>query len=424
MALLTLALSHHRAPVEVRSRAAFTDDELGDALVRLRALPGVGEACVLSTCNRTELTAVVAADAPPDLLGWWQRERSLPAGLIEPLLQTHRELGSVLHQLRVACGLDSMVVGESQILGQMKQAYTRARQQQTLGPVLERLFQHAFAVAKQVRSATHIGANPVSVAYAAVQLAERIFADFRGQTALLIGAGDTAKLLSRHLRKRDIGRLLIANRSPERARRLAAELGGLAIGLNDMAAYLPQADLVIASTGARGYLLSPELVETARRGRRRKPVLMIDLAVPRDLDPAIAGIEDVYLYSLDDLHGVIAENLKAREVAARQAEVLVEDHARNFIRWLESRDVAPVIRDLHARAREHRDLVLERARRRLAAGADPQEVLGFVADTLAQRLLHAPSAALKRTDAVEQALLLSATRKLFDLPEDAPERGR
>jgi glutamyl-tRNA reductase len=415
MSLLTLGLSHRSAAVEVRERAAFTESELPDALMRLRALGGISEAAVLSTCNRTEITTVGERDSAARVLEWWRRERGFGSGVIEPHLVEHRGVASVVHQLRVACGLDSLILGEPQILGQMKQGYATAQGQGTLGPVLERLFQHAFAVAKLVRSSTQIGANPVTVAYAAVQLAQRIFTDFHSQTALIVGAGETSTLLARHLRKRDVGRLIIANRSIERAQRLAGDLGGLAVGLSDIAAYLPQADLLISSTGSRDFIIHHDVVERAARMRRRKPVLMIDLAIPRDIDPAIGQMQDVYLYTLDDLREVISDNLRAREDAARQAEVLVEDYAQEFMHWLESREAGPVIRALHAQARLHREVVLQKARRRLAAGDDPETVLGFMADTLSQRLLHAPSQALRSADAVEQALLLSATRKLFSL---------
>jgi glutamyl-tRNA reductase len=418
MALLTLGLSHRSASLDVRERLAFTAAELPDALARLRALPGVEEAAILSTCNRTEIMAVAAPGDEGRLVEWWRRERQAPAGAIEPHLTVLRDQGSVLHSLRVASGLDSMVLGEPQILGQMKQAYAQAQQVHAVGPVLSRLFQHAFAVAKLVRSSTQIGAHPVSIAYAAVQLAHHIFADLGSQTALLIGAGQTSQLLARHLKTRGVGRIIVANRSLERAQNLAAGLHGYAIGLADLPVHLAEADVVISGTGGRGHILSREMVATAIGRRRRKPMLMIDLAVPRDFDPAIAKLEDIYLYTLDDLRSVIADNLKVREAAAQQAEALVEDHAREFEKWLESRDAGATIRRLRSRARDSRDEVLAKARRKLAAGEAPEAVMAFVADTLANKLLHAPSERLRNADAVEQALLLDAAQKLFDLPED------
>ncbi|HEX4896007.1 MAG TPA: glutamyl-tRNA reductase [Solimonas sp.] len=418
MALLTLGLSHHRAPLEARERLAFTEADVPAALSRLRAMPGVSEAAILSTCNRTEIMAVTALDEESRLIEWWRRERQAPEGEIEKFLYTHRDLGSVAHSLRVASGLDSMVLGEPQILGQMKQSYATANEVHSLGPVLSRLFQHAFSVAKLVRSQTQIGAHPVSVAYAALQMARRIFADLHGQTALLIGAGEMMQLVARHLQQHGIGRVIVANRSLERAEKLAREVRGYAISLNDLPSYLGEADLVVSSTAARGLVLERAAMERALRSRRRKPVFMIDLAVPRDIDPRIAELEDIYLYSIDDLRAVVADNMKLREEAAKQAEGLIQTQATEFTRWLESRDAGGTIQAIRARARASRDEVLEKARRKLASGENVEDVLGFVADTLSNKILHAPSQALRRADAVEQALLLNAARRLFELPDD------
>lgn len=421
MAFITLGLSHHSAPVEARERLAFTDAELPAALARLRAMAGVEEAAILSTCNRTEILAVAAPDLAPQLIEWWRRELNAPSGLIEQFVYTHRDQNAVLHSLRVASGLDSMVVGEPQILGQMKDSFAVATQTASLGPVLSRLFQHAFAVAKLVRSRTQVGAHPVSVAYAAVQMAKQIFSDLGEQTALLIGAGDTIQLIARHLRGQGIGRIVVANRSLERAEKLAREVQGYAIALSDLNAYLGDADLVISSTAAREHVVEAPAMKLALKKRRRKPVFMIDLAVPRDLDPKIGDLEDIYLYTLDDLRNVISANLQARAEAAKQAEVLVEDYAHQFTRWLESRDAGQLIRMLREQARGHRDEVLEKARRKLASGASPEEVMSFVADTLSNKLLHAPSHRLRAADSVEQALLVNAARKLFDLPDEEQE---
>jgi glutamyl-tRNA reductase len=256
------------------------------------------------------------------------------------------------------------------------------------------------------------------VAYAAMQLARRIFSDLREQTALLIGAGDVSTLLARHLRGQGIGRLMIANRSLERAQKLALSLGGYAIALSDLPAHLPGVDLIISSTAARGYVLERPAMELALQRRRRRPVFMIDLAVPRDLDPRIAELEDIYLYTVDDLRAVVEDNKKVREQAAHQAEVLVDEYAREFTRWLDSRDAGSAIRAIRERARASRDDVLEKARRKLASGSSPEEVLDFVANTLSNKLLHEPVSRLRRADAIEQALLLSSVRKLFDLPEE------
>lgn len=418
MAVITLGLSHHTAPVEARGTLAFTDAEIPAALLRLRGLLGVREAAILSTCNRTEIVTVAEAEDELRLKDWWRHERQVEMALIEKHSFVHRDQSAVLHALRVASGLDSLVVGEPQILGQMKQAYATAVSEKTLGPVLTRLFQHSFAVAKKVRTDTEIGAHPVSAAYAAVQIAKRIFTDFSKQTALLIGAGETIRLFARHLQGQGIGRVIVANRSLENAQKLARELGATAVALDDLAHYLPDADLVVSSTAARELIVSRELMEAALAKRRRKPVFLIDLAVPPDLDPKIRELSDCYLYTVDDLRSVIAENMKARGVAAEQAEAMVIDHAGEFSRWLESRDATPTIRALRVQAQGYSAEVLEKARRKLAAGEPPEAVMQFVADTLANKMLHAPSAALKRADADAQALLLNAAQTLFDLPEE------
>jgi len=415
MALMTLGLSHHAAPLDVRERLAFTDADLPDALARLRRLPGVSEAAIVSTCNRTEVVTVADPSVEGELIAWWGRERNAEAELIRRYSFTHRDLESVIHKLRVAAGLDSMILGEPQILGQMKQSYAVAQSEKSVGPVLSRLFQHSFAVAKLVRNQTDIGAHPVSVAYAAVTMAKRIFSDLSAQTALLIGAGEMVQLIARHLVGQGVGRIIVANRSLDRAEKLARELHGYAVPLSDLPAYVASADLVIASTGSRDPVLDIAVVKRAVSIRRHKPQFMIDLAVPRDIDPRVGSLEDVYLYTVDDLRTVISENLKFREQAARQGEALVQQYALEFNRWLESRDVGDTIRRIRAKARLQRDEVLERARKRLANGEDPEAVMAFVADTLSNKLLHAPSAQMRKADAVEQAMLMSTAEKLFDL---------
>lgn len=418
MALITLGLSHHSAPVEARERLAFTEADLPAALARLRALPGVEEAAILSTCNRTEILTVAAVEDEGRLLEWWRRELNAPQDYLHQFVYTHRDQAAVLHSLRVAAGLDSMVIGEPQILGQMKQSFATAQSQRVLGPVLSRLFQHAFQVAKLARSQTQVGAHPVSVAYAAVQMAKRIFSDFRETTALLIGAGETVQLLARHLRGQGVHKLIVANRSLDKAERLAREVQGYAIPLTDLGSYLPDVDLLVSSTAARGHVLERAAMETAIKKRRRKPVFMIDLAMPRDIDPRIAQLEDVYLYTLDDLRDVVQDNMKARTEAAKQAEVLIAEYALEFTHWLEGRDAGATIALIRSAARAHRDEVLAKARRRLAAGASPEDVMAFVADTLSNKLLHAPSSQLRRAGSVEQAMLVTSARKLFDLPDD------
>lgn len=418
MSLLTLGLSHHSAPLQVRGQLAFTDADLPGALARLRALPGIDESAIVSTCNRTELMVVGGGEDHSRLQQWWLQERGAASADVADYIYCHRDHGSVRHSLRVASGLDSLVLGEPQILGQMKQSFAAAQQGESLGPVLSRLFQHAFAVAKLVRSTTRIGAHPVSVAYAAVQMSRRIFTDLRRETALLVGAGEIMQLLARHLQQQGIGRIIVANRSLENAEKLAREVGGYAIALADLPAHIAEVDLLVSSTAARGYVVEAELMRKALSKRRRKPVFMIDLAVPRDIDPALADLEDVYLYTIDDLRQVVADNMKSREQAALQAESLVDEQALEFSRWMEGRDAAVTVRQLRDQARQQRDQVLAAARRKMAAGMPADEVMQWLAHTLSNKLMHPPSQTLRRADAVEQALLVNGARRLFDLPDE------
>jgi glutamyl-tRNA reductase len=418
MALITLGLSHHSTPIDLRERMAFAEADLPEALAQLRAQPGVSEAAILSTCNRTELFAVTEAEQSPALLAWWRGMRRVEDALLTPHVYTHRDRASVIHILRVASGLDSMVLGEPQILGQMKQSFALANNVESLGPILSRLFQHAFAVAKLVRSQTDIGAHPVSVAYAAVQMARRIFEDLKGQTALLIGAGEMVSLVARYLQQQGVGQLIVANRSLGRAETLAAEVGGRAVALEALPEVLPKADFVVSSTASREPIIRFDAMKQALRGRRRRPVFMIDLAVPRDIEPRIGTLEDVYLYTIDDLRNVVAENRRLREDAAREAESLVETQAHVFARWLEARDAADIIRRLRERAQAQGEEVLDKARRKLANGESPQAVMDFVAETLTNKLLHAPISRLRQAEGGEQALLLNSAQTLFDLDRE------
>ncbi len=426
MTLITLGLSHHTTPIELRERMAFAEADLPDALLRLRALEGVEEAAILSTCNRTELMAVSGRLDESALLKWWQADRAVDQ-LHPQHLYRHLDQKSVEHTLAVAAGLDSMVLGEPQILGQMKQTFAIATAADSLGPVLSRLFQHAFAVAKQVRSQTDIGAHPVSVAYASVQMAKRIYEDLSEQTALLVGAGEMISLVGRYLQQHGVKQITVANRSLERAQELAAEIGGNAIALAQLDAALPGADLVVSSTAARDAVIRYDVMRAAVKQRRRKPVFMIDLAVPRDIEPRIGKLADVYLYTIDDLRHVVAENMKLREGAAVEAKALITEQALIFIQWLDARDAGDTLRALRQHAVAQRDDVLAKAVKRLNTGESPETVMRFLADTLTNKLMHAPVSRLGRASRLEQSLLLGATRQLFGLdhrqaPEDETDR--
>ncbi|HED19411.1 MAG TPA: glutamyl-tRNA reductase, partial [Gammaproteobacteria bacterium] len=298
MSLIALGINHRTAPVELREQVAITGDRIAAALHELVALPAVSEATILSTCNRTELYCGLHDNQTDTLTEWLARFHRLDPELIRPHLYSHRNDDAVRHLLRVAGGLDSMILGEPQILGQMKDAWQKATDAGTLDVTLGRLFQHTFSVAKQIRTDTAIGESPVSVAFAAVSLARQIFSDFKQRTALLIGAGETIELTARHLHDQHLGRLTVANRTPENAHDLAANFGGYGIGLDEIGAHLAEADIVISATSSSTIILDRALVKTALKGRKHRPVFMLDIAVPRDIDPAVAELEDIYLYTV------------------------------------------------------------------------------------------------------------------------------
>jgi glutamyl-tRNA reductase len=409
MSLLVVGLNHRTAPVEVRERIVFDAARLPQALAALAALPDVEEAAIVSTCNRTELYCAAGAGAGP-LAEWLSAESGVP---LADCLYRAEGIDAVRHVFGVAAGLDSMILGEPQILGQLKDAYRAAQQAGTAGPQLNRLFQQTFAVAKQVRTETAIGANAVSVASAGIQLARRIFANFERHAALLIGAGEMIELAARHLHAQRIGRLVIANRSLARAERIAEGLQASAILLDAIDVHLPQADIVISSTARPGFVVTRPAVEAALKARRHRPMFMLDIAVPRDIDPAVAALEDVYLYTIDDLRQVVDVNLKARQEEAAEARRIIDEDALRFMAGLRVQDAVPMIRELRSHAEVVRAQTLEQARRMLAAGHEPGEVLEFLAGTLTNRLLHAPSTALRDAAESGDAALAQALVRLF-----------
>ncbi len=418
MSLLAFGLNHHTAPVALRERIAFPSEHLHEALGALRTVSHVNEAVILSTCNRTELYCALDAPDSAELGGWLMNYHHLARDTLAPYLFQHPGPQAVRHTLRVAAGLDSMIVGEPQILGQMKQAYAAARAAGSVGPLLGRLFEHSFAVAKQIRTDTAIGSSPVSVAFAAVSLARQIFADLPRHTALLIGAGSTIELCARHLNEQGIGRMIIANRSLERAHALAAQFNGYAIALAEMPAHLAEADIVISSTASPLPVLGKGSVERALAQRKRHPMFMVDLAVPRDIEPEVAALDDVYLYTVDDLKDVIEENLRTRREAARQAEEIIDVQVAEFMGWLRSLDAVATIRALRDTSDAAQGEALAKARRLIAQGRSPEEAMQLLAHTLANRLIHAPTARLRQAGGEGDAALLAAARTLFGLDGD------
>ena len=415
MMLLAVGLNHKTAPVQVRERVAFAPDRLPEVLQQLAAEEAVSEAAILSTCNRTELLCNVVGGDSGIIIDWFRRYHRLRPEELEPYLYTHPEMHAVRHLLRVASGLDSMILGEPQILGQLKDAYLAARKAGTLGKLLNRLFEHTFAVAKQVRTDTAIGASPVSVAFAAISLARQIFASLADHAALLIGAGDTIELAARHLRENGIGRMIIANRTLARAEALVNEVQGMAITLAEIPEYLPQADIVISSTASQLPILGKGAVERAIKIRKHQPILMVDIAVPRDIEPEVGELNDVYLYTVDDLREIIDEGLKSRQEAAQQAEKIIDTQVARFMGWLRSLDAVATIRSYREQVDRIRSEELAKARRLLAAGHDPETVLQHLAHGLSNKLAHAPSVQMRRAGFEGRDELLSAARELLDI---------
>lgn len=415
MPLFALGINHKTAPVQIRERVVFAPEQVPAALRDLRANPTVAEAAILSTCNRTELYWGTGHGATDTVVEWFQRYHRLEATEMRPYLYLLPNQEAVRHILRVASGLDSMVLGEPQILGQMKTAYTMASRAGTVGLRLGRLFQHTFAVAKQVRTDTAISASPVSVAFAAVSLAKRIFGSLGPHTALLIGAGDTIELAARHLHASGVGRIIVANRTVEKAHLLASEFNGYAISLSEIPAHLAEADIVVSSTASPLPILGKGTVERALKKRKRRPIFMVDIAVPRDIEPEVGELDDIYLYGVDDLTEVIEENLQSRKQAAEQAEEIIETQVAHFMGWLRSLGAIDTIRAVRDHGEHLRDLELQRARRMLERGEAPETVLYLLARGLTNKLLHAPSVAIRRAGFDGRRELLEAATELFDI---------
>lgn len=421
MAIVTLGLNHTTAPVSVRERIAFPAEKLKNALRDLILQTPAEEAAILSTCNRTELYWEAPLPSPRPVIDWLSTHHHLRCEEIAPYLYTYTDSGTIRHMFRVACGLDSLILGEPQILGQMKTAYQTASESGTLGKHLGKLFQHTFATAKKVRSDTAIGSSPVSVAFAAVRLAQRIFDDLSEQTALLIGAGETIELTARHLHEQGVGAILIANRSYDRAHTLAMQFNGLAISLHEIPRHLAHADIVVTATASPLPILGKGSVESAIKARKHKPIFMVDLAVPRDIEAEVEDLPDVYLYTVDDLHSVVAENLRSRQEAASQAEEIIDQEVEHFLGWLRAQGATATIRDFRRQAEAQRDAALEHTLRELRAGGAPEDALRHLAHLLTNKLLHIPSTQIRQAGENERHDLIAAARELFKLrkPSDS-----
>ncbi|MBW7983356.1 glutamyl-tRNA reductase [Enterobacillus tribolii] len=417
MSLLALGINHKTAPVALRERVTFSPETLNLAIESLLQQPLVQAGVVLSTCNRTELYLSVEQreDLREQLIHWLCDYHQLSAEEVRKSLYWHQDNEAVSHLMRVASGLDSLVLGEPQILGQVKKAFSESQHGQSLSPELERLFQKSFSVAKRVRTETDIGASAVSVAFAACTLARQIFESLSQVNVLLVGAGETIELVARHLREHRVRHMMIANRTRERAQTLAAEVGAEVITLPEIEERLADADIIISSTASPLPIIGKGMVERALKARRNQPMLFVDIAVPRDIEPEVGKLSNAYLYSVDDLHSIIQSNLAQRQAAAVQAEHIVEQESANFMAWLRAQGAVETIRDYRAQADQVRSEMEARALAAIKQGADVESVIHELAHRLTNRLIHAPTKSLQQAASSGDAERLQLLRDSLGL---------
>lgn len=415
MHLLALGLNHHTAPIEVREKAAFSPDLIQQALIDLTRTVGASEATILSTCNRTEIYCGQDEDNRDELLAWLSDYSGLQSSILRQSIYQFPNEEAVKHAFRVASGLDSMVLGEPQILGQMKDAFQTALRVGATGKILNRLFQHTFNVAKLVRTDTDIGENAVSVAYSGVSLAKRVFTRLEDQTVLLIGAGETIELVARHLKQNQVRHIIIANRSIEKAQTLVREVGSEAISLAQIPDRLQEADIVVTSTASTLPILGKGAIEVALRKRKHAPMFILDLAVPRDVEAEVAQLKDAYLYTVDDLKSIVDENRELRLRASEEAENIIDFQVVKFMRWMRSLDSVPAIKSFREGLNELKQAELERALKRLKNGGDPTQVVEQLARDLINKVAHHPSQVINQADIEGNTNVIAAARKLFNL---------
>jgi len=416
MQLFALGLNYHTAPVAIREQVAFRPELLTEALADLVRAKPVKEAAILSTCNRTEL--YFATEHPQHAADWFAEYHRVALQDLSPYLYTFPQRDAIRHVFRVASGLDSMVIGEPQILGQVKDAVRHAEQAGTLGSTLHKLFQRSFSVAKEVRSTTAIGANIVSMAAAAVHLSERIFESVRDQRVLFIGAGEMIELCAAHFCGEQPRKVTIANRTAARAEALAARFGADVIRLDQVAEVLAGYDIVVSCTGSPLPIIGLGMVERALKARRHRPMVMVDLAVPRDIESEVAASGDVFLYTVDDLAKVVDSGLESRQAAVIEAEGIIDERVDGFLHWLDSRGTVPTIRALREHADALRRAELERASRLLARGEDPHKVLEALSQGLTNKLIHAPTRFLNDVEGELHGDCAELVQRLFNLHPD------
>ncbi len=412
MQLYVIGVNHTTAPIQIREHVAFNSEHLASALREL-TMHDVTEAAILSTCNRTELYC--STDDPEKPLHWLSQYHKLEASSIQPYIYTLPNDEAVKHAFRVASGLDSMVLGEPQILGQFKQSVKIAQDAGTLGTLLHKLFQRTFEVAKEVRTNTDIGANSISMAAAAVKLAQRIFGDISQQKVLFIGAGEMIELCADHFAAQRPKSMMVANRTIERGSNLAEKIGGQAILLNDLPERFAEFDIVITSTASQLPIVGLGMVESAIKARRHRPMFMVDLAVPRDIEHEVAQLDDVFLYTVDDLAQVVTDGMINRQEAAIDAEMIVAARVENFMHWLKKRGAVPTIKALRDQAEATRRTELDKALKLIQRGESPDKVLEALSNALTNKFLHAPSHALNQAHGDEHTRLENTLKQLYQI---------
>jgi len=428
MNLIALGINHNSAAVEVRERVAFAPEQVTEALADCCSAAQLDEAVILSTCNRTEIYAIapantVLADKAVQLIDWMANYHHLSAEELRESAYHHEADQALAHIVQVAAGLDSMVLGEPQIFGQLKSAYAVASEAGTVSNELARIFQRVFSIAKKVRTDTAIGENPVSVAYAAVDLAGHIFSDLSKCNALLVGAGETIELVTRHLIEAGVSNIVIANRTLGRARELAQKFGAEAVLLAEIPDRLPAADIVITSTASQLPILGKGAVEQAVKARKHRPVLMVDIAVPRDIEPQVGDLRDVYLYSVDDLREIVDQNLRSRQSEARKADVIIDEGVAAYVQEKKRMGAVDAVKDYRGMAEGLRQQELDKALRSIARGDDPEKVLNQFSRGLTNKLIHAPTAGLKQISADGRQDQLRRARKLLGIAEPEQPAG-
>ncbi len=416
MQLFAFGINHQTAPLDIREQVAFPAERLEPALHDLAAHRAVKEAAILSTCNRTEVYC--NTDEPALAVDWLAQFHHLQRETIAPYLYTLPQEQAVKHAFRVASGLDSMVLGEPQILGQMKQAVKTAESAGTLGTLLFKLFQRTFSVAKEVRSSTDIGTSSVSMAAAAVRLAQRIFPSIQEQSVLFIGAGEMIELCLDHFAAQHPRHITIANRTLERAHSLARRVNANSVTLNELPEVLARHDIIVSSTASPLPILGKGMVERAIKTRKHRPMFMVDLAVPRDIEPEVGQLNDVFLYAVDDLAELVQQGMDSRQAAATQAESIIETRVQNFMEWIHARETVPTIRALRDHAERQRRQEMERALKQLARGENPEKVMDYLSHALTNKLMHGPTQALSNAEQSEREELESWLRRLYRLHQE------